>query len=475
MRVPSLAVTGGGPRASGHVLLGVVAAEHRLLLEQHALARVHVVVEHRRGRDHRRVAVAHHMGVELGRPTARGGDLLGLLDEVLVAGGELPHADAADAVGPLEQHEVVGVDVDAAELHAGAMRHDLGPVVAAGRGDGRLHELEVLGAVGVGDHEEATGVVLDAVLDVLLARLHHRELALRVVGVEEPHLVGDLGADVHDDVRVVLGGADAQVEALVVLLEHEHVVVGRRAEGVAPELVGPHGVVGLHVEERAVVERPGRAIVGARHEVGQVLASREIAEAEVVELGTGSVGRPREQAPVGGDVEGPEGEELAVARLDVLVEEHGLGGRAGRRVGGVGVGHRLAAVDRVLLALLGAGVVPPAAPPHRHRQVGLLDARLDLLEQLLLERLGVGELRLGPGVLGLEVGDGVGVVLVAQPGVLVDDGVAVVLARGRDLLGDRGPLRVGHAGSLRSTPCRSTRWASSSPPSTRPPSSTPTP
>ena len=37
-------------------------------------------------------------------------------------------------------------------------------------------------------------------------------------------------------------------------------------------------------------------------------------------------------------------------------------------------------------------------------------------------RLGdVGQCRLGVGVLGLEVGDGVGVVPVAEPGVLVDD------------------------------------------------------
>ena len=47
-----------------------------------------------------------------------------------------------------------------------------------------------------------------------------------------------------------------------------------------------------------------------------------------------------------------------------------------------------ATVDRVAQALLGPAGVPPAAVEHRHRDVGLLHARLDLLEQRLGE-LGV--------------------------------------------------------------------------------------
>src|SRR4029450_2085089 len=45
---------------------------------------------------------------------------------------------------------------------------------------------------------------------------------------------------------------------------------------------------------------------------------------------------------------------------------------------------------------------------------------------------------LGVGVLGLQVGDDVGVVAVAQPRVLVDDGLAVHGALGREPVGDGG-------------------------------------
>lgn len=48
------------------------------------------------------------------------------------------------------------------------------------------------------------------------------------------------------------------------------------------------------------------------------------------------------------------------------------------------------------------------------------------------------ELRARPRVLGLEVGQDLGVLVVAQPLVVVDDDVAVVLARERPALGHGG-------------------------------------
>ena len=55
------------------------------------------------------------------------------------------------------------------------------------------------------------------------------------------------------------------------------------------------------------------------------------------------------------------------------------------------------------------------AVEDRHGQVGLLDAALDLLVQVSTRPAGGSRTRRGVGVLGLEVGDGVGVVAVAQP------------------------------------------------------------
>jgi hypothetical protein len=165
------AVLGGGPQALGDVGAGVVAPEHGLLLEQAALPGVHVVVEHRGRGDHGGVAVAEHRGVELGvGPGAGGRDLLRLLDHVVRAVVPRADPDATQAVRPLEQHEVAGEGVDPAQLHVRPVGDEVGPVLAPGRRLRRLDELEVLGAVGVGDDEEAVAVVLDVVLDVLLPR-----------------------------------------------------------------------------------------------------------------------------------------------------------------------------------------------------------------------------------------------------------------------------------------------------------------
>jgi hypothetical protein len=275
--------------------------------------------------------------------------------------------------------------------------------------------------------------VLERVLDVLLPRLDDPEVARGIVGGQDVHLVGHLGAEVEHDVALVLRRPRREEEALVRLLVDEDVVVGRRAEPVAPELVRAHGVVGAHVEERRAVRRPGGAVVGALDLVVELLARLEVAEAHRVQLGAGEVGRVGQQAGVGGDVEGAEGEELRLAGHDVLVEHHDLAVP-------VPVLGPAAAVDRVLPALLGAGVVPPRALAGRHGEVGFLDARADLGEQLLLERLGGGHHLGRVGVLGFEVGDRVGVVPVAQPGVLVHDRLAVPGAL------DGDPLRHGRRG-----------------------------
>ena len=140
--------------------------------------------------------------------------------------------------------------------------------------------------------------------------------------------------------------------------------------------------------------------------------------------------------------------------LDVLVEQHLLAGDLGvlvelRRRPVVGIGYRATAVHAVLLALEAAAVVPPVAAAGGHRQVGLLGAGLDLVEDLLPQRRQVVGDLLGVGVLGLQVVDDLGVGLVAQPLVGVDEDVAVMLAAVLDPFGD-GRCRLGHA-SVRSS------------------------
>ncbi len=122
-----------------------------------------------------------------------------------------------------------------------------------------------------------------------------------------------------------------------------------------------------------------------------------------------------------------DGEVLGAGGLDVLIEQDLLllAGLARRWELVVPVGGP-AAVDGVALPLLGPRVVPPGAAAGRDRHVGLLDARLHLFEQAVAEagqwlRLGLGE-----GVLGLQVGQDLGVLAVAQP----EPGVLALVAVG---------------------------------------------
>ena len=142
--------------------------------------------------------------------------------------------------------------------------------------------------------------------------------------------------------------------------------------------------------------------------------------------------------------------------FDVFIEQHLLTGDIGvfvkhRRVPVVGAGDRASAVHTVLLALEAAGVVPPVPASARHREVGLLGARLDLVEDFLPQLFLVGGLLIDVAVLGLEVGDNLRVGLVAQPFVGVDEDVVVVDSPSVDTLGH---WRV-HA----LTPIQSSNWS----------------
>src|SRR5690606_6081744 len=80
-----------------------------------------------------------------------------------------------------------------------------------------------------------------------------------------------------------------------------------------------------------------------------------------------------------------------------------------------------ARVDRVVLAGLVAGVIPPATLACGDRAVVLLDAPDDLLVEPVLDRLERRHHRVGIGILGFQVGQDrlVLALVVAQPVVLV--------------------------------------------------------
>ncbi len=325
--------------------------------------------------------------------------------------------------------------------------------------DGRLREHEVLGLLAV-DHvvvEDQEAVlagdhgVLGRVLDALAARQDHPELALGVSRLEDPALGGDLGAEPDHQVLLAARRTDRHPVAVVRLVEDLDVLVLSGTELVPPHSVGPPRLVDRQVEDVPMVDRPRRTRCGVRNLVGQQLAGLEVLEPQRVPLVADHVHRVREQRAVVTERERAHREEVVSLGLGVAVEEHLLA--LDRRVGGqlrrcpvVRPGDGAPAVDAVLLALGGARVVPPVTESRRDRHVGLLRARLDLLEHLLPQRLQMLELLRGVRVLGLEVRDDLRILFGAEPFVMIDEGVPVMRPFERNPLGDRGrSRRRGHS------------------------------
>ena len=373
-------------------------------------------------------------------------------------GREAQHPQPFETATPLRHHEMTGEGIHVVEADVVACGEHLLPVVARRRGGGRDHQREVGGAAGLGDGsvgedvEAVAGgalVMLDVVLVALGARLDDHGRGRRVGGGHEPHFAGDLRRRGDDEVAPGAGAPDRHVEAVVVFLEQKRVVGGGSAERVAPHLPRAHGVVGTGVEDRGVVG-PGDPVVDVVDDVVEHRARVDLSEAQRVALTAGDVGADRDDALVGGEHQIAHGEVVVPVGEGVLVEHDDLAlGRAGghERVGEhVGADARAAAVHRVLAALDGAAEVLEWALRGGRGGVGLLDPPDDLVVDATAQRAEVGGGRRGVAVLGLEVGDHLGVVTSAEPEPRVDALVAAVAqhvrARGRD----RGGRRGGSAG-----------------------------
>ena len=172
-------------------------------------------------------------------------------------------AEPFDGVGALGHHEEAGERVDVVEAGVVAVREDGRPGARPGVRDRRDREREVLGAVGVGEHEEA--VAGRARRGARRGTRGPARAARRRTGcgvgssasTSHTSLV-TFDADGDHDEAAAARATDADVEAVVVLLEHEHVVVGRRCRAVAPHLPRAHGVVGTRVEDGARRRSPTR-------------------------------------------------------------------------------------------------------------------------------------------------------------------------------------------------------------------------
>ena len=344
--------------------------------------------------------------------------------------GEGVHAEQAGVVAVRDDRDQVG----GAGQRPGARRR---PSARRGRGQRHRRELEVDRPVVVQDQQAAgvagparAGLVLHRVLDALPPRQHDPWRRHRLGGVQQPHLARQLARRRDAQVALAAGQPHPDPVPLVAFLQHDHVVGDRGTHQVPPHPEGAPGRVGRGVEQRRTVLGPGAAVVGVGDLVRGGLPGHQVLDPQRVAFRAGEIGRVGKHPAVRADAERAEREERRVPGQLVAVEQDLLAGQrpvlVHRRRGGLPRQRGAPAVQRVLLALDGPGVVPPVPLAGRHRQVGLLGTALDLAEDRLAEPGLARGHRGGVGVLGLQVGDRLRVVLPGQPGVLVHDGVTVV-------------------------------------------------
>jgi len=163
---------------------------------------------------------------------------------------------------------VVGEGVRALEPDARSVRHEVDPVGALRRLHRGGHQLEVLGALGVGHDQQLVATVVEVVLDAVLAGGDEPRLRLRVARLEQVPLAGHLAAHGDGDEALRPRAAHADPEALVVLAVHDLVVRRVRPEPVPADLVGAPRLVGDGVEEGRIVVEPRQRVRGILDAVG---------------------------------------------------------------------------------------------------------------------------------------------------------------------------------------------------------------
>jgi hypothetical protein len=265
--------------------------------------------------------------------------------------------------------------------------------------------------------------MIDVVFVIVFARRDEMEFAGGLIGAQKADFTGGVAIGDEEKVRAAAGAFDINAEALVLFLVEEG-VGDAGAEDMAIEAVGALGnFVFDDVEECEIVGGPGGAGDTLDAE-GEEFVGLQILDFEDELAETGVVRGIGEETIVVTDVERAEAEEGVAFGKGVEVQEDFLV----RRIGGVACGRRRflgAAVDGVLLAFFGAGVIGVAAEKVGDAKVGLLNAAEHFLVKGFLEGLGGFQEGVGEGVFFLEVGGDARVVFVAEPGVMVHAAVAV--------------------------------------------------
>ena len=373
---------------------GRVVAGHLLPLAQPppAAGQVHVVPGRRV--DQRLGAHGHRGGVVLLVDPQRQRHLgPGGLDEPLLPRLPVDDAQLGRRVPPLLHHQEPAEHVARHQPRAGGAGDHLVPAVRprrAARARRRAPDEPELGGPVVGDQVERAPVravgVIGPVLHPLPPLPQNDRCRAGVRGGDDERLGGVTAFGFQQDVRAAAGRPHDDVEALVLLGEHQHVLGGIGADVVPPDLVRPVGGVGHDVEHRARVRRPGQPVVGPPDPLRQpgrgrgVSAAGQVPDPQLVDLVAVEVDRVGEQGAVGADLAHAElhvpAAALRVLQQQVLVEQHLRGGALlrGRRARfsrrRVPLAHRVVGRAAAELLVLKPGhgpgeVIEVPAPPAR--------------------------------------------------------------------------------------------------------------
>ena len=123
---------------------------------------------------------------------------------MLVAGREVADDDRGQRVGALQPHQVAGIEFDIEDIDARAMRDQVAPVGALRRGERRGDDLEVDGAVGIGEDEQLVAAVGERILHAFLARRDQARRRFGIGEIDQP-LLGGFVVAAGDDAEAAAG------------------------------------------------------------------------------------------------------------------------------------------------------------------------------------------------------------------------------------------------------------------------------
>ena len=199
---------------------------------------------------------------------------------MLVAAVEIADHDGGQRIGALQPHHVAGIELDIEDIDAGAMRDQLAPVGALGRGERRGDDLEIDRAVGIGEDEQLVAAVGERILHAALARRDQARRRLGMGKIDQP-LLGGFVVAARDHAEAAAGAFVEMGEpAGILLFIDQHIVGLLGAEAMAPDLHRAMVVVELDVEEALAVGAPHHRAVGFLDEVVEVLAAFPVAHAD---------------------------------------------------------------------------------------------------------------------------------------------------------------------------------------------------